>query len=262
MIKSLESLTNAFVILLNGKKALAVTLDAGIASTVNKFGFNNDVDTAAPEDIWSNGGLYPYATFLTPQSLEVLSSSAADILTSGTGAWSINIMGLNANGAPQSFNRTLNGTGVVVIPGTWTAVNRAFILTTGSGGVNAGNINIRVAGGGQVVSQIPIGRGQTQQCVYRVPTGSVLRIKNIIAYTDASTGKTGSMQLIRIGIDCKTLRVLSSGTITEASSWKREYIKGGPEIESGAWVAVRALAVAQNDTAITADFDAELIEEE
>ena len=223
---------------------------------VNKFGFNNDVDTAAPEDIWSAGGLYPYATFATAQELEVVSTSTADDLTTGTGAWSITISGLNASLEAQTETVDLNGTGVVVIPGTWLAINRAFILEpSGTGGVNAGNINIQVASAGATVAQIPLGRGQTQQCVVRVPLGKTLRITNIIAYTDASASKTGSMQLIRVGTDCKTLRVLSSGTITEASRWERKYDKGGPTVEAGAWVAVRALAVAQNDTAITADFD-------
>ena len=128
-------------------------------TAVNKFGFNNDVDTAAPEDIWSVGGLYPYATFATAQTLELLSSSVADIITTGTGAWSINIMGLDADLVRQSFDIDLDGTGVVVIPGTWLAVNRAFINEpSGTGGVNAGNITIRVASAGATVSEIPLGR--------------------------------------------------------------------------------------------------------
>ena len=223
---------------------------------VNKFGFNNDVDTAASEDIWSVGGLYPYATFATAQTLELLSSSVADIITTGTGAWSVNVMGLNADLVRQSFDVDLDGTGIVEIPGTWLAVNRAFINEpSGTGGVNAGIITIRVASAGATVSEIPLGKGQTQQCVVRVPANETLRVTNIIAYTDAATGKTGNMQLVRIGTDCSTLRVLSSGNITESSRWERKYDKGGPMIEAGAWVAVRALSVAQNDTSITGDFD-------
>ena len=232
--------------LLNGQKDDAV----------NKFGYNNDVDTTGSEDMWSAGGLYPCSTFTTAQSLELLSSATADEVTTGTGAWAVRINGLDENKEDKTIEVDLDGTTAVAIPGTWLAINRANILEpSGTGGKNAGIISIRVAGGGTVVSEIPLGRGQTQQCVYRVPSGKTLRVVNVIAYTDASTGKTGSMQLVRIGNDCKTLRVLSSGTITETSRWEREYKVGGPEIEAGAWVLVRALSVAQNDTSITADFD-------
>lgn len=227
-------------------------------SSVNKFGFNNDVDTLLPEDIWSNGGLYPYATFSTAQTLEFLSSSANDA-PAGTGAEEITIIGLDDSGAEASVVIATNGVSVVAIPGSWLAINRAFINNnkTGSLGINDGNINIRVSGGGTVVSQIPAARGQTQQCVYRVPVdgSKVFRVVNLISYTDAATGKTASMQLIKIGTDCQTTRVLSSGTLTEASRWQREYKKGGPKINALEWVAIRAFSVAQNDTAITADFD-------
>lgn len=227
---------------------------------VNKFGFNNDVDTVASEDIWSAGGLYPYDEFTTAQSLEFLSSSIEDA-PGLTGTEEITIIGLDANKEEQTVTIATNGTNAVSLSGTWLAVNRAYINDnkTGSNGSNVGNINIRIAGAGAIVSQIPADRGQTQQCVYRVPEGyQHLKIKNIIAYTDAAVGKTASMQLIQIGDDCVTTRILSSGTLTESSSWSRTYEAGGKKIPPGNWVAVRALSVAQNDTAITADFDGEL----
>lgn len=239
-------------------ETLKQILDDQKGSAVNKFGYNNDVDTTTdPEDIWSVGGLYPYSTFSTAQNLEVVSSLAADTVTTGTGAWSVTISGLDANLNSQSVSVDLTGTTAVEVTGTtWLAVNRAFINEpTGTGGTNAGVLTIRVSGGGTTVAEIPATRGQTQQCVYRVPDGLTLRVVELIAYTDAATGKTASMQLVRVGNDCSTTRVISSGTLTENSAWRREYIKGGPQIEGGAWVAVRALSVAQNDTAITADFD-------
>jgi hypothetical protein len=227
-------------------------------SAVNKFGYNNDVDTTASEDIWSVGGLYPYATFTTAKSLEILSSSAEDGAGTLTGTSEITINGLDDNLNNQTEIIEPNGTGVVAVPGTWKAVNRAFINdgATGSAKTNVGTITIRVASGGATVSEIPAARGQTQQAVYRVPNGSAtLRVTKIEAYTDASTGKTASMQLISVGSDCVTTRVKSSAPISENIKWDRSYSKGGIEIKSGEWVAIRALSVAQNDTAITADFD-------
>lgn len=231
------------------------TEEAGYS--VNKFGFNNDVDTAGSEDVFSVGGLYPYATFSTAQSLEFLSSSAEDGAGTETGALEITINGLDANGDDQTSVLSTNGTSVVSIPGTWTAVNRAFVNDgeTGSAGWNVGNITIRVASAGATVSEIPAARGQTQQCVYRVPAGKTYRVTHVIAYTDAASGKTASMQLITVGTDCQTTRVKSSGTLTENSKWDRKYDKGGVNVYAGEWVAMRVLSVSQNDTAITADMD-------
>lgn len=227
--------------------------------SVNKFGYNNDIDTAtAPEDIWSVGGLYPYATFTTAQSLEFLSSSAEDGAGTETGTGEITINGLDANLNNQTVVVSTNGTSVVTIPGTWLAVNRAYINDgeTGTAGTNVGTITIRVASAGDTVSEIPAARGQTQQAVYRVPNdGTVFRVTKIEAYTDASTGKTASMQLVSIGTDCVTTRVKSSAPISEVLKWDRKYEKGGVKIQAGEWVAIRALSVTQNDTAVTADFD-------
>jgi hypothetical protein len=223
---------------------------------INKFGFNNDVDTGASEDIWSAGGIYPYATFQTPKILEILSSSVNDV-PAGTGAQEISVFGLDENGIEKSEVVVTNGVAPVALSGQWTAINRAFINNgkTGLLGTNDGIITIRVSGGGTIVSEIPAQRGQTQQCIYRVPSGKTLRITHLISYTDASVGKTASLQLILVGSDCLTTRVLSSGTATENSKWERLYDKGGKQFSAGEWAIIRVLSVAQNDTAVTADFD-------
>ena len=115
--------------LLNGQKD----------SAVNKFGFNNDVDTTGSEDIWSVGGLYPYSTFSTTQSLEVVSTSGLDVAAS-TGAYEITISGLDENLAVKNETVQLNGLTAVPLAGTWLAINRAFITEpTGSTGVNQGD---------------------------------------------------------------------------------------------------------------------------
>jgi hypothetical protein len=225
-------------------------------NAVNKFGFNNDVDTAASEDVCSFGGLYPYATFSTPQTLELVSTSANDA-AAGTGTQELLIIGLDENGAEKNQYIIPTGITPASLGGQWTAINRAFVLDgkTGALGTNDGDINIRVPGPGATVAQIPAKRGQTQQCVYRVPSGKKLRLLNLLAYTDASVGKTASFQLISVGEDCLTTRVLSSGTATENSKWEREYKRGGKVFEAGQWAAIRVFQVGQNDTAVTADFD-------
>jgi len=226
-------------------------------SAVNKFGYNADIDTAAAEHIWSVGGLYPFSTFATAQSLEVLSISAEDGAGTETGAGEISINGLDANLVVQNATITMNGTTVVAIPGTWLAVNRAFINdgSTGSTGSNVGNINIRVASAGAIVSQMPATKGQTQQAIYRVPSGNIrFRVTKLEAYMSAITTKTATIEFTSVGYDCVTTRVLSSAPISNSIRFNREYHVGGATFASGSWAAFRA-TTAQNDTYITAEFD-------
>lgn len=57
------------------------------ATSINKFGKNSDIDTGSdPEDVWEGGGIYDFYP-TTDQSMEILSSDAADVgnvVSSGT----------------------------------------------------------------------------------------------------------------------------------------------------------------------------------
>jgi len=72
----------------------------------------------------------------------VLSSSVLDT-SAGTGARTINVMGLDANYVLQSEIVTLNGVTPVNTVNTFIRVHSASIQTAGSGGVNAGTITVR-----------------------------------------------------------------------------------------------------------------------
>lgn len=61
---------------------------------VTALGNNPDVDTAAAEEVWAAGGLYPWLTGAT--ALEIVSDSANDA-SAGTGAHTVVINGLDIN---------------------------------------------------------------------------------------------------------------------------------------------------------------------
>lgn len=132
-------------------------------------GKNPDVDIATvPEDIWFPGGLYVFPT--ASQTLEVLSSSASDT-AAGTGARTATIVGLDINYDPITANVTLNGVTPVVISGAWFRVNDFFIVTVGTGESNIGTVTLRIAGGGNTLSQIGPLTGQAAQAIYSVRRG-------------------------------------------------------------------------------------------
>lgn len=137
------------------------------ATTWNKFGYNNDIDTATdPETIWSVGGSFVRMT--SADTLDVVSSSGSDT-GAGTGAQSVIIYGIDANFEAQTEVVTLSGVTPVTTLNTWLGVNRVAIYLAGTGGVNAGTITIDdTAGTVGTQAEIPVGEGTTQQCIFFV----------------------------------------------------------------------------------------------
>lgn len=134
---------------------------------VVKFGHNEDIDLAAPEDIQTQGGqmVFPSAA----ETLSIVSDSAADD-SGSTGANSIYITCIQSDGTRTFVTVTMDGTTPVVTTQTCLFVNRATVLLSGSGKVNAGNITITNTSSGNVLAYIEAGEAVTHQAVYRVPS--------------------------------------------------------------------------------------------
>jgi hypothetical protein len=147
----------------------AVTGSIPGTSGVVVVGQNTDIDiVSGNETVWSTGGLYAFP--LTAVSLVAVSTSAADTIAAGTGAQAIFVEGLNAAAQATSQTVLMNGTTEVALSGTWQRVNKAFVITAGSGGTNAGVISIKVSAGA-TYGTIPTGLGQSWDGVYSVPDG-------------------------------------------------------------------------------------------
>lgn len=127
-------------------------------SHVHKFGSN--LALAGPEEsIWSAGGLYPWASLDTAQTIYAISTDAGD---TGT----LEIEGLDENYVLQTTTVTL--TGLTAVDTGTTTFLRDFRMKYS--GTNAGTITARVTSGtGTVVAQIDEGVAQTLMAVYTVP---------------------------------------------------------------------------------------------
>ena len=104
----------------------------------------------------------------------VVSSSTADVNTSGTGGWTLQVYGLDAAGLEVSETVNLTGQTPVNTTQTFLRINRAIVLTAGTGQVNAGNISITV--GGNLQAYIEAGESQTHQTHFTVPANKVFVI--------------------------------------------------------------------------------------
>jgi len=148
----------------------------------------------AANDIWPNGGLYPWMTGLT--TLEVVSSSANDS-AAGTGARTVTISGLDATYTEISSTVTMNGTTAVVIPIQFLRVNSISIASNGTSRRNEGTITVRDSPGGTARSIIPIASvadlspAISKQAQYTVPANHTLLIYDIDIQINSSAGGGG-----------------------------------------------------------------------
>ena len=146
---------------------------------VHKFGRNEDIDTAADEDIWTNGGTYTFPT--GAETLNVVSDDANDD-DGDTGARTIRIIGLDASFAEQTETVTLNGTSNVVTANSYLRVNRAQIVTAGSSGHNEGTVTLTQSSSALVLAGITPTNNQTQLALYTVPDGYTCYLRSVAVF--------------------------------------------------------------------------------
>lgn len=130
-----------------------------------------------PQDLWTQGGIYPWLTTGTP--LKVRSTSAADA-PGGAGAQSIRTALLDDVTYAERFVTTaLNGTNDVNIAAAVNPIRINFGVCMAPGIANAnttnvGNIEIRRQDNDALVAVIPAGKGMTRQSQYTTPAGFLL----------------------------------------------------------------------------------------
>lgn len=108
--------------------------------------------------------------------IKISSSSTNDVMTTGTGAWTVKVSGVDANYAKITDTVQLNGQTAVNTAKTFLFVEELEVLTAGTGLANAGTI---YAGTGTVTSGVPatkycaisVGTNVSRQAFYVVPAG-------------------------------------------------------------------------------------------
>jgi hypothetical protein len=141
-------------------------------------GYNGAL-SAASEDMWSVGGVYVFPA--AAQQMEIVSSSVNDA-AAGTGVRTVNISYLDAAFGEHVITLTMNGTtpvptGVSDIY----RVNYVQACTVGTGGLAAGNIDIRtLTTGTHIYGRIQTGQNIEKDLIYTVPFGKKLFVTNIL----------------------------------------------------------------------------------
>ena len=170
-------------------------------SIFDKFGINEDVDSAAEEDIWINGGSYRWPA--AEQAMDVVSSSAKDTATTGTGAWTIRIYYLNASFVGKSIDVTLAGlTPVATSTSDIYRINRVRVLTAGTGLKAAGNIDVKAtAPTATVYARVGTGQTMTRQCIHTVQASRVVYVTQMTVSIGGTTAPKFGRFILRSNYD-------------------------------------------------------------
>lgn len=224
-------------------------------SFIHKFGRNVDVDTAAAEDIWDGGGIYPFPA--VGSKVTIVSSSTADTIDGGVGARTLAISGLDNDWTPANETINLSGTTAVIPANTYMRIYRMNILTAGASGINIGSVVAIHAGNN--IAQISVEEGQTLMAVYTVPSGTTGYLYQWYATVEKKTAITANASLFVKESGGTALNLKSIAGITKDNNWQYNYpfpIK----LASTSDIKVQA-AVSANDGDIAGGFDILLIPE-
>jgi hypothetical protein len=212
---------------------------------VHKFGANFDIDQATdPESVWTGGGLYPWASLSSAQTIYCLSTSASDTTT-------LTLEGLDAN--YDEISETVTLTGLTAVS-TTNQFLRVFRMTYDA--TNVGDIQARVtSASGTIVAKIDAGYAQTLMAVYTIPAGYTGYLVTGDATIDSKKDCQVFMYIRQFG---KPFRI---GHVAEASGHYRYDFFAPLPIPEKSDIDIRIDNVSGNDSRVTANFDIVLIKD-
>jgi hypothetical protein len=218
-------------------------------SAITVFGYNPDVDTSE-ESVWPNGGTVPHPT--AASVLKVSSTDAADASPSGTGARTVLITGLNGSFNEVSETIVLNGQTAVNTVNSYLYVNGLTVTSVGSGGANAGDINV---GTGTVTAGVPavlydmiaIGYNNRTTGHYCIPAGYTgFLVQGLFTAGQASGSTAITGKLLVHSPDDNIVRV---GAITTLNNGVVQYMFNYPTaIPEKSCIGATAIGSANNNS--------------
>lgn len=230
-------------------------------STITKFGYNADVDTAAAEDIIGQQGNYVEPTVAR---LHNITSSSANDTSAGTGARTVLIRGIDGSYNAVSETLTLNGISSVSTVNSYLHIHLAQVQTVGSTGSNVGTITFTAVTDATVTITIEPTYNQSTSSVYMVPVG----YKGYIMKTRARMGNSTAASLADVALLVKPfgggyqLKTILGMNSTGSSFVENDYANSTPFIiQAKSFIKMRCLSVSNNNTTISAEYDLILVKD-
>jgi hypothetical protein len=164
---------------------------------IRLFGRSASLAADTPAALWSVGG---YMTLLTTaRILSIVSTSTADDLGS-TGANYVQISGLDSNFNIITETVAMDGTTPVLTTQSFLRVNRARVVTAGTGRTNAGTITATAQVDSAIQFQIEIGDSISQSTYFTVPAGYSLYTASIVLTTYRPAGGSATARAAEVDV--------------------------------------------------------------
>jgi len=221
-----------------------------------KFGAHFDVDSGATKElIWSPQVAWTPLT--SASTLDVVSDSTNDT-DGGTGARTVELIGLDSNWVEQTEEITLSGTTPVTTTKSWLRVFRMKVLTAGSTENNVGTLTATATTGATVQCNIKAAYGQSLTAYWTVPAGKTLYIRDWYCQIGRSLSAVATVGLFLrpdaaqadAPLQCKHLIELNSG----GNSGSTYEFKPNGIAEQRSDVMCMVMECDTNNTILTAGF--------
>lgn len=146
-------------------------------SGIYLFGQNDNLSANVEETLWSGSG-----TWVSPTGasrVNIYSASAADT-SSGLGARSVFITGVDGDYNTVRENVTISGVTNILSSNSYIAINEMVISSAGASGVNVGIIYANQQSSSLLLNCIAANNGISQSLLYTVPAGSEAHITRLV----------------------------------------------------------------------------------
>jgi hypothetical protein len=144
-------------------------------SVQNKFGYNNDVDSAAEEIIAAFGGSFdPTSDIITTAQTFTIAYNSGTDGSGTTGATSLLITYLDEDFNLQDGIHVLGSSGSDTTSFSGLGINRALVLSSGANGYNTNDITITATTDGTTQASIPALGSVTEQLIFHTPVNHTL----------------------------------------------------------------------------------------
>jgi hypothetical protein len=232
---------------------------------INKYGENNDIDAAdVPIEIWSHGADGTNFIFLDAGvAADIVSTSVNDDIA-GTGAQKARVTYYTTDNTEITVDIELDGITQVQISDDLKICTRIEIIQTGTGNINAGEINIVDRASGLLIYQsVEVGEGQTLSAIQICPKGKQGIVKkHTVSYSKVQAPfSAADMRLRKRAIDgtttTKHLAVISANNLKDEVEYNLNDRESGIKFTEGEIIYWECIAVGADNTPIEGRFDIE-----
>lgn len=184
----------------------------------HQLGYNDDIDTGTSPETVSNS-VNGIQTFLSAaETMDLVSNNIADVVTTGAGARTVCIKGLDLNYDEQEEILSLNGLTPVTTSLSYLRILHVFVILSGTSETNVGTITVDPTSSGSAFRQAVIdpGRGEDGRGCFTIPNNCIGFMSHVNVGVSSREGTSGvkealvELQKKLIGESWRTIKMFST----------------------------------------------------